>query len=376
MDETLVRWVLEKELGYLQKLLAMKLTKQLGTELTTAFGRLDMAYRTGDGSIVIIELETAIDSETKLAHALEQVTRYSKFADEATPSKVSVVLLYAGEGTPEKYRHEIERCAREAEFVPVRYSMLKIKELYDRQMMRITLNSGAALSRPVTLGVSSLSWLGKIMSVFARNDRNMIPWNTLMAEFNSKTNFYVLKRLAEDFELITRYRRNKVNYLRLTGYGERFVESMPAAAPAADTADAAEPETRLLAPVEQRRLLIEILLNNNFTKTKVNIFHFLRYINITGGELLPKHSTKISPDELQYLNSFMGSSYNLETLRGHFLQLFRYCNELGMLERIVCRAENYDKAMLTSLGSRVLFCFELNLQLARERHQIPLQIAE
>jgi hypothetical protein len=72
----------------------------------------------------------------------------------------------------------------------------------------------------------------------------------------------------------------------------------------------------------------------------------------------------------------MGSSYNLETLKSHFMQLYKYSNELGMLERISCRGENYDKAMLTSLGSRVLFCFELNLQLARERHQIPLQIAE
>ena len=175
MDETLVRWVLTRELGYLQKLLSMKLTKQLGTELTTSFGRLDMAYRTGEGGIVLIELETAIDSEAKLGHALEQVSRYSSFAAGSTPSKVCVILLYAEEGTPEKYKRTIDKGARKAGVEPYRYSMLKIKQLYDRHMMRITLNSGAALSRSVTLGVSSLSWLGKIMA------EKQLPYKPLVA---------------------------------------------------------------------------------------------------------------------------------------------------------------------------------------------------
>jgi hypothetical protein len=376
MEEALVRWVLSRETDYLQKLLSEKLGKQLGTELTTTFGRIDLAYRTAAGEIMLIELETSIDSEAKLNHALEQVERYSRNASESTPSDVKVVLLYASEGTPEKYHRIIDRFSKESNVLSFQYSLLKIKELYTKHLTRITLNSGAALSRAVALGVSSLTWLNKIMGVYLKINEDKISWKDLMKEFNSKTNFYVLKRLAEDFELIVKVRSKKINYLRLTSYGERYVNAMPAER-LPDFLTAVEQDREpaaLMAPLELRRLLIEILLNNNFTKTKVNIFQFLRYINMTGGDLIPKSSTVITPDELQYLNSFFGSSYNLSTLKSHFLQLNKFTTELGLIERIQCKDSNYDKAVLTSLGSRVLTCFDLNLHIARERHQIPLQI--
>lgn len=376
MEENLVRWVLSREYGYLQKLLNVKLTRVLGAELTTPFGRVDLAFRTDSGDIILIELETIIDSDAKLQHTMEQIERYSKFAGDSTPSSISVLLLYADEGTPEKFKTIIEKEAKKFGVKTFRYSSIKIKQLYDRHTTRIILNSGTALSRSLALGVSSLSWLNKIMEVFANRKTDNIEWDELKQEFNSKTNFYVLKRLAEDFELISKNRSRRKNYLRLTDYGSRYVDIMDQdglpdylTASEEDRAD-----TPLLAPLYLRRLLIEILLNNNFTKTKVNIFKFLRYINVTAGELLPKRSTMISPDELQYLNKFLGASYNVQTLKGHFQQLFKYGSELGLLERISCRGANYDKAMLTSLGSRVLSCFDLHMHLARERHQIPLQI--
>lgn len=376
MEETIVRWVLSRESGYLQKLLSQKLIKKLGSELTTSFGRIDLAYRTEDSDILLIELETEINSDAKLRHAMEQVKHYSRFAGGCTPSRIKVVLLYAKEGTPNKYRTIIESNARNAGVQTFTYSMLKVKQLYDRHLARITLNSGAALSRAVALGVSSLSWLNKIMGVFAQNRTQKIPWSDLMEHFNSRTNFYVLKRLAEDFELIAKYRRGRKSYLKLTVYGERYIEAVPEVSLPGYLKSESDTQTgmHLLTPVEHRRLIIEILLNNNFTKTKINIFQFLRYINVTAGEILPKRSTKISPDELQYLNNFFGSSYNVRTLKAHFQQLYKYCHELGLMERISCRSANYDKAILTSLGSRVLMCFELNLHIARERHQIPLQI--
>jgi hypothetical protein len=378
MEETQVRWVLSRESKYLQKLISHNLTKQIGSELTTTYGRIDLAYRTEQGDILLIELETAIDSEAKLRHALEQVQHYSKFACDSTPSKVRVLLLYAAEGTPDKYHRIIKATADESGIQAHSYSMLKLKRLYDSHLERITLNSGAALSRAVALGVSSLTWLNKIMYVFAQKREKKIRWSELMTNFNSKTNFYVLKRLAEDFELIEKFRFKKTNYLRLTGLGERYVDAIPDGGLPQYLFQDTEVDhcSHLMAPLEHRRLLIEILLNNNFTKTKVNIFHFLRYINMTAGELLPKSSTVISPDELQYLNKFLGASYNIQTLKGHFQQLFKYCYELGLIERIRCRGANYDKAILTSLGSRVLTCFELNLHIARERHQIPLQISK
>lgn len=50
-----------------------------------------------------------------------------------------------------------------------------------------------------------------------------------------------------------------------------------------------------------------------------------------------------------------------------------HSEELGLVEKIKTTTE-YDRANLTSLGSRVLGFIEMDLHLKRERVQIPLQI--
>jgi len=51
----------------------------------------------------------------------------------------------------------------------------------------------------------------------------------------------------------------------------------------------------------------------------------------------------------------------------------KHTEELGLVERIKTDVE-FDRATLTSLGSRVLGFIEMDLHLKRERLQIPLQL--
>ena len=50
-----------------------------------------------------------------------------------------------------------------------------------------------------------------------------------------------------------------------------------------------------------------------------------------------------------------------------------HCVELGLVDKIKTKGF-YDSVVLTSFGSRVLSFLEFEIQLKRERIQIPLQI--
>ncbi len=78
-------------------------------------------------------------------------------------------------------------------------------------------------------------------------------------------------------------------------------------------------------------------------------------------------------DKMDFANSFLGTNYSQITLCNWLNFVCTHCEELGLVERIKTTTE-YDRAALTTLGSRVLGFIEMDLHLKRERIQIPLQI--
>jgi hypothetical protein len=251
-------------------------------------------------------------------------------------------------------------------------------------MARLNRTSGLTLSKSVALGVSSLKWLNKFMVPFLVSASPKIRWNELKTHFNSITNFYVLKRLAEDFELVSKFRLKRENFVGLTDYGERFRDEVLQAEmltniivrdnPINQKENNAPDYLLDILSLEQKRILLDILLNGNFTKLKTNIFYFLRFIHLTEGEWMPKISTKMTATQKLYINNILNSSYSPRTLKELLQQLCNYCEELELIERIPNKNCHYDKIILTSLGSRVIGYFELYLHLKREQLQIPLQI--
>jgi len=384
MNESLVQWVLMHEPEYLQSVLGFGPIKKVGSEITTDYGRVDFIYETLENELLVIELETGIGSESKYRHCIDQILRYKNLEYKFKGKKVRVILLYAQESTSAKFNDLITLDSRRYFFLTRLYSMITIKDSFRSIMDRLNRTSGLTLSRSVALGVSSLSWLNKFMLPFLEKDADKLQWNELKDWFNSHTSFYVLKRLAEDFELVTKSRSKRVNYISLTDYGKRFRNAMLQSEffdkivfdkDHKPQSNKFESDYILdLINMEQKRILIEILLNGNLTKLKTNIFHFLRFIYFTEGEWMPKMSTKITSWQKMYINNILNSSYSARTLKELIQQLCNYCVELELVERVINKKCPYDKLILTSLGSRVIGYFDLFLHLKRERIQIPLQV--
>jgi hypothetical protein len=378
MNEQLVEWVLLKEPEYLQTKLGFELMRQLGSELTIENCRIDLVFETRAGDILVIELETGIDSESKYKHCAEQMLKLKRIEQNLnvklraiygrnTWKHVHIILLYAADASKPDYVQRLLKLSKDTHFLLKPYLIKEIQNLYCVSLDKLKRTHGVSIGKAVALGVSSLHWLNKFMIHFQLHSADKMRVSDLKSKFLSATNFYVLKRLAEDFDLITVNTRSKHDDLCLTDYGKRFCNGM-------NTVNLTPDAEPLKLSVEQKRVLIESLLNGNFTKSKVNIFYFLRYVHITEGAMIPKMGATMAPEELTYINNVLKSSYNERTLKELIRQTCNYCVELGFMHRYNNLGSQYDHVVLTPLGSRVLGFIELYLHLKREQYQIPLQI--
>jgi hypothetical protein len=155
--------------------------------------------------------------------------------------------------------------------------------------------------------------------------------------------------------------------VKLTEYGKRF----------RDAYNAEIIHSRATMPdlsIEQKRILLEILTNGVFTKSKVNIYYFLRFVHLTNGEWLPNSGTSKDLEKLKFVNFLFGKDYKWNTVKELLLFTCNQCEELELVERMRISKSPYDRVVLTTLGSRVLGYLELYLHLRREQIQIPLQI--
>jgi RecB family endonuclease NucS len=62
MEESTVQWVFLKDPSLLSKILRLPLGRCLGTEVTTRYGRVDIMFNVGENRLLVVELETEIDT--------------------------------------------------------------------------------------------------------------------------------------------------------------------------------------------------------------------------------------------------------------------------------------------------------------------------
>jgi hypothetical protein len=336
MEEAKVSWVLLKNQEYFAKILGLQIKRCLGTEVTTRFGRPDFIFDLSGSELLLIELETSIDSTSKFEHCTNQVKRYIKLGPKFHGKHIKVALVYGEERTSDKHHKMLSEFADRYGIILRRYSLQKILQIYNDMVNQLYRTSGISFSRAVALGVTSLSWLNKFMvPFFTCKDNEPInsrTWEELKDHFTSKTNFYVLKRLTEDFELIKITNSKKAKIIELTDAGCRFRDELSAEI-RFQNKEFSE-TTSFEITMSQKRILLGILVNGNFTKLKVNIFHFLRFIHLTEGTWLPKPTTKLTTAERQYLNNAFKASYNARTLKDLVLQTYTFCMELGLVEKL------------------------------------------
>ena len=372
MTENVVQWVLLRRADYLGKRLELKLHRKVAEYQTTDFGIIDFAFGTANGEIAVVELETSISTTAKLEFCLEQSTRYKQLAT-LVPSPLRVFVLFDSIGTNPSFTEKLKRGCLENDLELRSYSMPDVQRLYQGCMEELERTSGIYLGRPVAMNVTHLRILNRLLAPFLKSDLNApLSARLLMQAFSkseSQTAFRVRRILAEHFDLIHPGEGGKERQLRLTDIGKEFCRNMTWAPLNAGH--------EFSLSHGQRRVLLESLLNGHFTKSKVNIFYLLRFIHLTNGDWIPKSDRAILPERLAYLNNFLGTSYRPDSLTRLVHFTLNQCIELGLAEKIQTARNDPDlRAILTSLGSRVLGFLELYLHLKREQFQIPVQTVE
>ncbi len=199
---------------------------------------------------------------------------------------------------------------------------------------------------------------------FYNEHADVLPFATLRNVFRSMTSFGVYSNLAKYFELLEEKQNGKIG---LTDYGKRFRDNYNAEI---TLSGATMPDLS----TEQKRVLLDALTNGAFTKSKVNIYYFLRFVHLTNGDWLPKSGTPEDTEKLKFVTFLFGKEYRWSTASKLLQFTCNQCEELELVERMRLSRSMYDRVVLTTLGSRVLGYLELYLHLRREQMQIPLQI--
>lgn len=362
MNESLVQWVLMRRPDYLQKKLRFALERKLGENFTTDEGRIDFAFETKN-EILVVELETGIDNKAKFEYCIDQMKRYKeiKFITEKPPK---FIILYDRDNTTSRFVHLLKDFSNKSSIILRTYSILDVQELYKRCLEELSKTTGMYLGPPVAMDVVYLRWLNKVIKIFYDAHADTLQFDKVRKAFRSRTSFGVSTSLAKNFQLIEEKQKR---IIELTDYGKRFRDNYNAEI---IQSSATMPDLSS----EQKRALLEVLTNGVFTKSKVNIYYFLRFVHLTDGEWLPKSSTPLDPEKLKFINFLFGKTYKWSTVRELLLFTCNQCEELELAERMRISKSRYDRVVLTTLGSRVLGYLELYLHLKREQIQIPLQI--
>lgn len=377
MNEVLVEWTLLREQDYLKKCLNLNIKRKLFQQYSTEYGRIDFAHELSDGNIAITELETIIDNNAKLEYCQLQTMEYQKISFQSD-KRMQIIILIADE-TPEKFKKQLKEFSEQNNFLLKFYSLSIVNDFYKRLVEDAIKNAGVPLVKPVANNFTHLSCLNRFILPFYELEAVELKRSDFVEYFDLKSNkadsyFKVHKQMSEYFELIEDISETKqFSKARLTEYGIRFRDSLNYEFAIRKSLSRSGVK-RIELSIEQKRILIESLMNGNIgdRKGKVNVLYFLRFVHLTEGVWVPR-GRKLDRQKAEFTNSFLGANYSQISVSNWLNFVCTHCEELGLVERIKTKAEN-DRAILSTLGSRVLGFIEMDLHIKRERMQIPLQI--
>jgi hypothetical protein len=268
-------------------------------------------------------LETGISNKAKFEYCVEQVKRYKEI-EFVTDKPVKFIILYDEENTPPRFVKLLDDFCKKLDIVLRTYSILDVQELYKNCLEELSKTTGIYLGPPVAMDVVYLRWLNKVIKPFYDEHADALPFDNIRNVFKSRTSFGVYTSLAKYFELIEKKQNGMIG---LTDHGKRF----------RDNYNAEIIHSRATMPdlsTEQKRVLLEVLTNGVFTKSKVNIYHFLRFVHLTNGDWLPKSGTPEDAEKLKFVNFLFGKSYRWTTVRELLLFTCNQCEELELVERM------------------------------------------
>jgi len=369
MNEYLVEWALLKEINYLQNCISIPLSHKICQQYTTNYGRIDFAHRIRDNGILITELETTIDSKARICYCFEQVKSYKKIRFNNI-DKHYVSLLYAQQ-TPTRYQKEISDFCNSNDIEYFQYDLERVKKIYEDEIEKSLINLGAPLVKPVAMNLTHLSSFNRLIIPFYKKNTTKLNKQDFKEYFEAintditETVFNVIVNGARYFDLLDITENNE---FILTDYGIRFRDNI-------NLIEVNNDVKRIELSLEQKRVLLESLLNGNFykKKSKINLYYFLKFISITEGDWIPRGRKFDDKAKFDFVNSFLKTNYTEGVVADLLKFSCNHCIELGLVEKIRTQGY-YDRAILTNLGSRVLNLLDMDLNLKREKIQIPLNL--
>lgn len=107
---------------------------------------------------------------------------------------------------------------------------------------------------------------------------------------------------------------------------------------------------------------------------KVNIYWFLRFLEVTNGEWLP-NIKDFEKHKLDLVNGLFNVNYLSRTMFEFLNFACNWCMELGLVDKIKTSTK-YDKIYLTPLGIEINNIFSLDLQLKKNRLNLNFKYLE
>ncbi|MHB8580664.1 MAG: hypothetical protein ACYDA4_12535 [Ignavibacteriaceae bacterium] len=362
MQESLVQWTLLNNLSDLSKYLNFKIASKKAQELSTDFGRIDFILEGYQNNHLLVELETTLNEKSKLDYCFDQIVNYKnvKFVDDT-----EYCILYASE-TSEKVKPIIHSFAKENDILVRTYSLNKIKSLYSATVEKLSLSFGLALPKPANYTICYLRWLNKILKPYYDSKKRVLQKRQLASYFTSPntTNFRCYLRLALDFEMIV----IDNNQFLLTQYGEDYINNFNL-----DINQSSNLSSSDLTN-EQKKVLLKVLTNSNWTPHKVNIYWFFRFIEVTGGEWLP-NIKEFDESKLEVINGLFRVNYKSRTMYEFLNFACNWCVELGLVDKIKTGSK-YDRIFLTPLGIEVNNIFSMDLQIKKSRMNLNFKFID
>ena len=362
MNESLVQWTLLNNIDYLSEALNFEIASKRGQEITTDYGRIDFIVEDYQKNQLIVELETILNNKNKLDYCFNQILNYKNisFSD-----KTEYCILYASE-TKNKSKRIIDTFGENNDILVRSYSINEVKILYIKTVERLSLSFGLALPKPRNYTICYLRWLNKILKPFYDFSKDTLTVDELAYYFTSPktTNFRCYLRLALDFEMIE---SDGGSYV-ITKNGKDYIDNFNIAIETASNLSSIDLTN------EQKKVLLRVLTNGDWTAHKVNVYWFLRFIEVTNGEWLP--NIKDFDDlKLGIVNGLFSVNYKKRTMYEFLNFACNWCIELGLVERIRS-ASNYDRIYLTPLGIEINNIFSLDLQIKKYRLNLNFKYLE
>lgn len=324
-----------------------------GQEITTDFGRIDFILENFQKNHLIVELETVLDTKNKRDYCFNQVLNYKNVSYS---SKTKYCILFANE-TNQKSRNIVNQFGIENDVLIKTYSINDVKKLYSSTVERLSLSFGLSLPKPANYTICFLRWLNKILKPFRDFGKDVLKEKDLASYFTSAdtTNFRCYLRLALDFEMLMEIKDG----FKITTNGIEYIRGFN------PDIDIATNFSSIDLTNEQKKILLRIITNGNWSAHKVNIYWFLRFLEVTNGEWLP-NTKDFESHKLDLVNGLFNLTYRPRTMYEFLNFACNWCMELGLVDRIKTTTK-YDRIYLTPLGIEINNIFSLDLQLKKNR---------